>query len=66
MGRGRRGVCRAKAGPDVSAEELDALCLASIARYKRPKSYRFVDALPKSHIGKILKTELRERLKQDT
>jgi long-chain acyl-CoA synthetase len=40
-------------------EELDALCLAHIARFKRPKHYVFVDALPKNNYGKILKTELR-------
>jgi long-chain acyl-CoA synthetase len=39
--------------------ELDALCLAHIARFKRPKEYVFVDALPKNNYGKILKTELR-------
>ena len=38
---------------------LDAHCLAHIARYKRPKAYRFVDALPKNNYGKVLKTELR-------
>ena len=31
-----------------------------IARFKRPKDYVFVDALPKNNYGKILKTELRE------
>jgi len=41
--------------------ELDALCLQNIARYKRPKDYVFVDALPKNNYGKVLKTELRER-----
>jgi long-chain acyl-CoA synthetase len=41
--------------------ELDALCLSSIARFKRPKDYVFVDALPKNNYGKILKTELRVR-----
>src|SRR5262249_51592712 len=41
----------------ASASELDALCLASIARFKRPKDYVFVDALPKNNYGKILKTE---------
>ena len=41
--------------------ELDALCLANIARFKRPKDYVFVDALPKNNYGKILKTELRQR-----
>jgi long-chain acyl-CoA synthetase len=40
--------------------ELDALCLASIARFKRPKHYVFVDALPKNNYGKILKTALRK------
>jgi long-chain acyl-CoA synthetase len=47
------------AAPDVA--ELDALCLQHIARFKRPKAYRFVDALPKNAYGKILKTELRAR-----
>jgi long-chain acyl-CoA synthetase len=39
---------------------LDALCLASIARFKRPRDYRFVDELPKNNAGKVLKTALRE------
>jgi long-chain acyl-CoA synthetase len=44
---------------EASAQELDALCLTSIARFKRPKDYVFVDALPKNNYGKILKTDLR-------
>jgi long-chain acyl-CoA synthetase len=44
---------------EASAAELDALCLTRIARFKRPKDYVFVDALPKNNYGKILKTELR-------
>jgi long-chain acyl-CoA synthetase len=44
---------------DAKRTELDALCLAHIARFKRPKDYVFVDALPKNNYGKILKTELR-------
>jgi long-chain acyl-CoA synthetase len=40
--------------------DLDALCLARIARFKRPKDYVFVDALPKNNYGKVLKTELRD------
>jgi len=40
--------------------ELDALCLGQLARYKRPKGYRFVADLPKSAYGKILKRELRD------
>jgi len=44
---------------EASAKELDALCLSHIARFKRPKDYVFVPALPKNNYGKILKTELR-------
>jgi long-chain acyl-CoA synthetase len=42
------------------AAALDALCLGSIARYKRPRDYRFVRELPKNNAGKVLKTALRE------
>ncbi len=45
---------------DTTAAELDALCLSRIARFKRPKDYVFVDALPKNNYGKILKRGLRE------
>ncbi|HEV6964016.1 class I adenylate-forming enzyme family protein [Roseateles sp.] len=54
------------AEPGVDADALDALCLAHIARFKRPKRYEFVSALPKNHYGKVLKTELRTRLQQET
>ena len=46
-------------GHTVAAEALDRLCLENIARFKRPKDYRFVEALAKNNYGKILKTELR-------
>jgi long-chain acyl-CoA synthetase len=46
----------------VTVAELDALCLAHIARFKRPKHYHFIDALPKNNYGKVLKTALREQL----
>ena len=45
-----------------SSQELDALCLERIARYKRPKEYRFVDSLPTNNYGKVVKRELREML----
>lgn len=46
----------------VDAAALDALCLQHIARFKRPKHYRFVAGLPKNNYGKVLKTALREQL----
>ena len=45
--------------PQVSA--LDEYCLERMARFKRPKDYRFVSELPKNNYGKVLKTELRTR-----
>jgi len=50
----------ARPSGSATAEALDALCLANIARFKRPKEYRFTEALPKNNYGKVLKTELRE------
>jgi fatty-acyl-CoA synthase len=41
---------------------LDAHLLERIARFKRPKRYLFVDALPKNSYGKVLKRELRDTL----
>jgi len=52
-------------GEAVSAETLDRLCLDRIARFKRPKAYRFVDALPKNNYGKVLKTALREMIESE-
>jgi long-chain acyl-CoA synthetase len=46
----------------LETSDLDRLCLENIARFKRPKDYRFVEALPKNNYGKILKTELRKLL----
>ncbi|MCY6380885.1 AMP-binding protein [Hoeflea prorocentri] len=55
----------AQGDAEVSAEMLDAHCLDNIARFKRPKTYRFVDALPKNNYGKVLKTELRRLLENE-
>jgi long-chain acyl-CoA synthetase len=48
----------------VTAEELDTLCLDNLARFKRPREYFFPQDLPKNNYGKILKTTLRQQLKQ--
>ena len=52
-------VARGAAPPTA---ELDSACLARIARFKRPKEYRFVDSLPKNNYGKVVKSELRAML----
>lgn len=46
-------------------EELDRACLDRIARFKRPKEYHYVDSLPTNNYGKVLKRELRERLRSE-
>ena len=46
-------------GATPSSATLDAFCLEEMARFKRPKSYRFLQTLPKNNYGKVLKTELR-------
>ena len=43
-------------------DELDRTCLDRIARYKRPRDYRFVDALPTNNYGKVVKRELHDLL----
>ena len=43
----------------ASESELDNLCTQTIARFKRPRVYVYLDELPKNNYGKILKTDLR-------
>ncbi|MEM7042309.1 MAG: AMP-binding protein [Pseudomonadota bacterium] len=55
----------ANQGMTLDSEKLDRFCLDHIARFKRPKRYHLVDALPKNNYGKVLKTELRARLQRE-
>ncbi|MCO5193950.1 MAG: AMP-binding protein [Anaerolineae bacterium] len=45
-------------GDGVSAEELRTFCKQTLAAYKVPRYFAFVDSLPKSTIGKVLRREL--------
>jgi len=47
-------------GQPLDRAALDGHCLAHIARFKRPKEWRHVAALPKNNYGKVLKTTLRQ------
>ncbi len=51
-----------KDGARATAEEVMAFCETRLARYKCPKAVRFVDTLPKSPVGKILRKELRRQI----
>ncbi|KQT94337.1 AMP-dependent synthetase [Marmoricola sp. Leaf446] len=52
-------------GAGLDREALDRTCTERIARYKRPKEYVVLDALPTNNYGKVLKRELRERFADD-
>ncbi len=44
----------------LSEEEVMAYCKKNLTAYKRPRQIVFVDELPKTNIGKVLRRELRE------
>ncbi len=48
-----------RVGDEALAAELRAHCQATLARYKVPKSFDFVEIIPRSDAGKILKAPLR-------
>ena len=48
------------AGSSVTEADITAYCRAQMTAYKVPRSVHFVDALPKSTVGKILRRELRD------
>jgi len=47
-----------KAGQELTVDELRAYCKQSLASYKVPKQVAFLDSLPKSNVGKVLRREL--------
>jgi acyl-CoA synthetase (AMP-forming)/AMP-acid ligase II len=48
-------------GESAPAEEIIGFCDGRLARYKRPRSVEFLEALPRNAMGKVLRRELRER-----
>ena len=55
----------AETGHAADPAALDAHCTDHIARFKRPKHYRFLRELPKNNYGKVLKTALRRILEEE-
>ena len=45
----------------VAEDELLKFCTGRLAKYKIPKRVKFVEALPYSPYGKVIKAELREK-----
>jgi len=48
-----------KKDPDLTVEELQDFASKRLTGYKRPQSYEFIDELPKTAVGKILRKSLR-------
>ncbi|MFB6348025.1 AMP-binding protein [Moraxella sp. ZJ142] len=49
-----------KKDPNLSEADIKAWAKQTLTGYKRPKKIAFVDELPKSNVGKILRKELRK------
>jgi long-chain acyl-CoA synthetase len=49
-----------KSDPSLTEEELQAYCHKEMTGYKCPKYIEFVDDLPKSNVGKVLRKDLRK------
>lgn len=54
-------ICVVKKDASLTKEELIKHCRKSLTGYKIPKVVEFVDELPKSNVGKILRRELKEK-----
>ena len=65
-GEAVKAVVELNAGQQASAEEIIALCKERLGSVKAPKSVDFVDTLPRSPVGKVLKKDLRARYWADT
>mgnify|MGYP006284224587 CR=1 FL=1 len=46
-------------GEELTSQELHRVCEDQLAAYKRPRDIQFVESLPKSATGKVLRTQLR-------
>ncbi|MDQ1238284.1 MAG: long-chain acyl-CoA synthetase [Thermodesulfobacteriota bacterium] len=49
-----------KEGETITEEEIIEYCKQNLVKYKIPKYVEFVDSLPKSAVGKILRKELKK------
>jgi len=58
-GRNRQGHVVLMLGETLSEEDVVAYCRKNLAAYKAPRSIVFMDELPKSAVGKILRREIK-------
>jgi len=54
-----------KLGSNLSQDDLESHCRASLAGFKIPKTYEWIEALPRNAAGKVLKQELKKLTKEE-
>lgn len=64
-GEAVKAIVELNAGADLDPEVLIALCTQKLGSVRAPKTVDIVDVLPRSPIGKVVKTELRQRYWED-
>ncbi|MBM3502459.1 MAG: acyl--CoA ligase [Alphaproteobacteria bacterium] len=62
-GEAVKAVVVRRPGETIAADGLENYCKEQLAKFKVPKEFIFIDALPRNAAGKILKRELRDRAK---
>ncbi len=60
-GEAVKAVIELKPGASVAEDEIIALCKEKLGSVKSPKTVDFIEALPRSPVGKVLKRDLRQR-----
>jgi long-chain acyl-CoA synthetase len=49
-----------RSNPDLTETHVQEFCTKELTGYKKPKYIRFIDEMPKTNVGKILRRELRD------
>ncbi|MEV5156449.1 AMP-binding protein [Streptomyces werraensis] len=65
-GESLKAVVVRRVGHELTEDDVVAACTAQLAAYKKPRSVEFVDELPKTASGKIMRRQLRELYWQGT
>ncbi len=65
-GEAVKAVVELNKGQNATVEEIISLCKDKLGSVKAPKSVDFVDALPRSPVGKVLKKDLRAQYWQSS
>jgi acyl-CoA synthetase (AMP-forming)/AMP-acid ligase II len=63
-GQEPKAIVALKQGETATSEELIEFCRERLASFKRPRSVAFIDALPRTSTGKVLKRVLRDQYGQ--